>query len=557
MDDCHLSRSVGPVLVSPGSRHFSAWRRPFNVLTRHGSGRGSCRLHRVFSAGCVLLRPRFGAAPLPRVSARAGIVLPLVRCSARARIAAVLRSPNNLVAVCTLTALCRPSDRRFATGAGPWSGDLVVRPLVFDCRLATRPLRLVPPCSPQCAFVAASLTASPPCRRPGRLFGRPLSTRPPCFSPPRLVDPWRSISPVPVVLRHSSVSLGRALSRVLPRSRRASRLLPCPRMLPVGFFAVSGLFSRSACTSVLVPSESCQPHGLLSRSPAPARGSALASCRACSRSRTASCVVHCRRRLGAAAVVFRWFRFLSPSRVVPALLNCLDSFAAVEAAFVLSPRTASTSQPWLLLLPPTAALSLFPCSGCSLDRSSGFPGGRFDRAPLRHLGFIRRLLALRVLRPAAVRSVLLGGALGVPPRARFSAVRRVRFGGPVPRLLQPRYRVPVVSSPWLSRGSAPPSSCGGSFGVVTVVALFPALRILAIRRCCRDPTGVNLRVDPDVCTFPRCTSFTGTRFACQFGQLLRFLHYVHVHALERARLFAFPQGKMLGERAPTGGRSPF
>ena len=152
----------------------------------------------------------------------------------------------------------------------------------------------------------------------------------------------------------------------------------------------------------------------------------------------------------------------------------------------------------------------FPCSGCSLDRSSGFPGGRFDRAPLRHLGLIRRLLALRVLRPAAVRSVLLGGALGVPPRARFSAVRRVRFGGPVPRLAQPRYRVPVVSSPWFSRGSAPPSSCGGSFGVVTVVALFPALRILAIRRCCRDPTGVNLRVDPDVCTCTTCTSCTCT-----------------------------------------------
>lgn len=100
-----------------------------------------------------------------------------------------------------------------------------------------------------------------------------------------------------------------------------------------------------------------------------------------------------------------------------------------------------------------------------------------------------------------------------------------------PPLLQSRYRVPVVSSPWLSRGSDPPSSCGGSFGVVTVVALFPALRILAIRPCCRDPTGVNLRVDPDVCTCTTCTSCLCTRFACQFRQLLRLLHYVHVHAL--------------------------
>ena len=458
--------------------------------------------------GCVLLRPRFGAAPLPRVSARAGIVLPVVRCSARARVAAVFRSPNNLVAVCTLTALCRPSGRRFATGAGPSPGDLVVRPLVFAYRLATCPLRVLPACSPQCVFVAASLTASPRRRRPGRLFGRP-STRPPWFSPLRPVDLWRSTSPFPFVLWHSSVPVGRLFSRVLLRSRRASRLFPCHRMLRLGFFAVSGLFSRSACTSVLVPSESCRPHGLLSRSTARARGRAPASSRVCSRSRAASCVVHCRRRLGAAAVVFRWFRFLSSSRVVPALLNCLDSFAAVEAAFVLSPR---------LLLP----LSL-GCSSCRRRRHFrfsvfgvfprplvGIPGRRFDRASLRHLGFIRRLLALRVLRPAAVRSVLLGGALGVPPRARFSAVRRVRFGGPVPRLLQPRYRVPVVSSPWFSRGSAPPSSCRGSFGVVTVVALFPALRILAIRRCCRDPTGVNLRVDPDVCTCTTCTPCTCT-----------------------------------------------
>ena len=97
----------------------------------------------------------------------------------------------------------------------------------------------------------------------------------------------------------------------------------------------------------------------------------------------------------------------------------------------------------------------------------------------------------------------------------------------------------------------------GDSRVLTVVLLLPVARILAAGLGDWVPMGVNLGVDPDVCTCTTCTSFTGTRFACQFRQLLRLLHYVHVHALERARLLAFPQGKMLGERAPTGGRSPF
>lgn len=266
-------------------------------------------------------------------------------------------------------------------------------------------------------------------------------------------------------------------------------------------------------------------------------------------------MVHCRRRLGAAAVVFRWFRFLSPSRVVPALLNCLDSFAAVEAPRAFS-ATASASQPWLLLLPPTAALSLF--------RVRGVPSTarRDSRAAVRPCV----TSSPRLHSPTACTSCSSssGGSFR-PPRG----CPRCPSAGAVLRGSASPFRRPG-SSP----APAPLPGPGCLFAVVvsrlsptvvvwwflrvvTVVALFPALRILAIRRCCRDPTGVNLRVDPDVCTCTTCTSCTGTRFACQFRQLLRLLHYVHVHALERARLFAFPQGKMLGERAPTGGRSPF